>query len=104
MKRFSTPQRPVPGVFHKRSFNEQPEGGLFAMLIGYARVSKSDGTQDEALQLDALKAAGVEDKHIYLDQLTGTRDDRPALDACLKALRDGDTLVVWKLDRLGRSM
>lgn len=74
------------------------------MLIGYARVSKADGSQDESLQLDALKAAGIDDKHIYRESITGTRDDRPELDACLKALRNGDTLVVWKLDRLGRSM
>ena len=74
------------------------------MLIGYVRVSKADGTQDHALQLDAMKAAGVTKKRIYEDRITGSRDDRPGLDACLKALRKGDTLVVWKLDRLGRSL
>ena len=74
------------------------------MHIGYARVSKADGTQDTALQIDALKQAGVSSKHIYQDQASGSRDDRPALDACLRSLRKGDVLVVWKLDRLGRSM
>ena len=74
------------------------------MKIGYVRVSKADGSQDHALQLDAMKAAGVTKKHIYEDKITGSLDDRPGLDACLKALRKGDVLVVWKLDRLGRSM
>lgn len=74
------------------------------MQIGYVRVSKADGSQDHALQLDAMQAAGVGKKHIYEDRITGSRDDRPGLDACLKALRKGDVLVVWKLDRLGRSM
>lgn len=74
------------------------------MHIGYVRVSKADGSQDHALQFDAMKAAGVTKKHIYEDKITGSRDDRPGLDACIKALRQGDTLVVWKLDRLGRSL
>jgi len=74
------------------------------MQIGYVRVSKADGTQDHTLQLDAMKAAGVTSKHIYEDRITGSRDDRPGLDACIKALRKGDVLVVWKLDRLGRSL
>jgi len=73
------------------------------MLIGYARVSKSDGTQSLDLQRDALQAVGVELQHIYTDEASGSLDDRPGLDACLKALREGDVLVVWKLDRLGRS-
>lgn len=74
------------------------------MHIGYVRVSKADGSQDQALQRDAMKAAGVKDKDIYQDTITGSVDDRPGLDACLKALRKGDVLVVWKLDRLGRSL
>ncbi len=74
------------------------------MHIGYARISKADGSQDHALQRDALQAAGVTAKHIYEDSITGSRDDRPGLNACLKALRKGDVLVVWKLDRLGRSL
>ena len=74
------------------------------MLIGYARVSKADGSQSLDLQRDALIEAGVAADGIYEDQASGKRDTRPGLDACLKALRKGDVLVVWKLDRLGRSM
>src|SRR6201996_6505546 len=73
-------------------------------LVGYMRVSKADGSQVNDLQRDALLAAGVEARHLYEDQASGQRDDRPGLAACLKALRAGDTLVVWKLDRLGRDL
>ncbi len=73
------------------------------MLIGYARVSKADGSQSLDLQHDALRAAGVEPGNIYDDRASGSRDDRPGLAACLKSLRDGDVLIVWKLDRLGRT-
>lgn len=72
------------------------------MLIGYMRVSTTDQSTD--LQRDALLVAGVSPEHIYSDKASGKRDERPGLDACLKALRAGDTLVVWKLDRLGRSL
>ena len=72
------------------------------MLLGYMRVSKADGSQPLDLQRDALLAAGVEPGHLYEDRASGKRDDRPGLAACLKALRRGDVLVVWKLDRLGR--
>ena len=74
------------------------------MLIGYMRVSKADGSQSTDLQRDALISAGVGASHIYEDQASGRRDDRPGLTACLKALREGDTLLVWKLDRLGRNL
>ena len=74
------------------------------MLIGYARVSKADGSQSLDLQRDALIEAGVETDGIYADQASGKRDTRPGLDVCLKALRKGDVLVVWKLDRLGRDL
>ena len=74
------------------------------MLIGYARVSKADGSQSLDLQRDALIAAGVPPEAIYEDQASGKRDNRPGLDACLKALRGEDTLIVWKLDRLGRDL
>ena len=70
------------------------------MLIGYMRVSKADGSQSAQLQRDALIAAGVNQADLYEDQASGKREDRPGLVACLKALRPGDTLVVWKLDRL----
>ena len=75
------------------------------MLIGYARVSKTDGSQSLDLQRDALRAAGIDDAtNLYHDRASGVRDDRPGLDSCLRALRKGDMLVVWKLDRLGRNL
>src|SRR3954452_14890909 len=70
------------------------------MLIGYARVSTLDQTL--ALQQDALTAAGCE--HIYTDTVSGSVTDRPGLTNALSHLRPGDTLVVWRLDRLGRSL
>lgn len=74
------------------------------MLVGYMRVSKADGSQSTDLQRDALLVAGVEPGNLYEDQASGRKDDRPHLAACLKALRHGDTLLVWKLDRLGRDL
>lgn len=74
------------------------------MLIGYMRVSKTDGSQVFDLQRDALIAAGITADHLYEDLASGRRDDRPGLAACLKSLRTGDTLVAWKLDRLGRDL
>jgi DNA invertase Pin-like site-specific DNA recombinase len=74
------------------------------MLIGYARISKTDGSQALDLPKDALMAAGVGTEHIYEDHASGKRNDRPGLLSCLKALRAGDVLVVWKLDRLGRDL
>ncbi len=74
------------------------------MLIGYVRVSKADGSQSLDLQKDALIAADVPEGQTYSDHASGKKDDRPGLEACLKALRMGDVLVVWKLDRLGRSL
>ncbi|MXY57339.1 MAG: recombinase family protein [Gammaproteobacteria bacterium] len=74
------------------------------MLIGYARVSKADGSQSLNLQRDALVAAGVDADAIYEDLASGAKEGRPGLEAGLRALRDGDELVVWKLDRLGRNL
>jgi len=73
-------------------------------LFGYMRVSKADGSQVLDLQADALLAAGVAERNLYSDTASGKRDDRLGLENCLKALRPGDTLVVWKLDRLGRNL
>jgi DNA invertase Pin-like site-specific DNA recombinase len=70
------------------------------MLVGYARVSTDD--QDLALQLDALEAVGC--ARIYRDTVTGAKAERPGLASTLDHLREGDTLVVWRLDRLGRSL
>ena len=74
------------------------------MLIGYMRVSKADGSQAFDLQRDALLTAGVESSRLYQDHASGKKDDRPGLEACLKSMREGDTLIVWKLDRLGRNL
>ena len=70
------------------------------MQIGYARVSTQE--QDLALQLDALHGAGCE--RVFEEKASGAQRDRPALKAALDYMREGDTLVVWKLDRLGRSL
>lgn len=70
------------------------------MLIGYARVSTMD--QNTALQMDALRAAGCE--RIFTEKASGSHRDRPQLIAALDYLREGDTLVVWKLSRLARSI
>ncbi len=70
------------------------------MLIGYARVSTHEQTLD--LQLDALKKAGCEE--IRTDKISSVADDRPGLDQVLAITRTGDTIVVWRLDRLGRSL
>jgi DNA invertase Pin-like site-specific DNA recombinase len=73
------------------------------MLIGYARVSTDDQKLD--LQRDALITAGVDPQRLYEDKLSGARADRPGLAAALKGAREGDdTLVIWRLDRLGRSL
>jgi DNA invertase Pin-like site-specific DNA recombinase len=74
------------------------------MLLGYARVSKADGSQVLDRQRDALLGAGVEPGRLYEDRASGQREDRPGLTACLQALRPGDVLVAWKLDRLGRDL
>lgn len=70
------------------------------MLIGYARVSTQDQNLD--LQCEALTTAGCE--RIFDDKLSGGRAERPGLSKALDILREGDTLVVWKLDRIGRSV
>lgn len=70
------------------------------MLIGYARISTTNQNLD--LQIDALKKAGCE--KIYQDQISGSAINRPALDELIQDIRKDDVLVIWKLDRLGRSL
>jgi len=72
------------------------------MQIGYARVSTYEQNLD--LQRDALVRAGVRQEDIYTDKITGTKDKRAGLETALGKLREGDTFVVWRLDRLGRSL
>src|SRR5437764_7580068 len=72
------------------------------MLIGYARVSTNEQNLD--LQRDALLKAGVSAKDIYTDKITGVKADRPGLTLAISHLRKGDTLIAWRLDRLGRSL
>ena len=71
-------------------------------LVGYARVSTEDQKLD--LQLDALRSAGVLPDNLHVEKISGASAKRPALDLAIKDLRHGDTLVVWRLDRLARSM
>jgi DNA invertase Pin-like site-specific DNA recombinase len=71
-------------------------------LFGYARVSTED--QDLSLQIDALVRQGIARTAIFTDKVSGAKTQRPGLTKCLQTLRSGDLLVVWRLDRLGRSM
>lgn len=74
------------------------------MLVGYMRVSSEADRQTTDLQRDALLAAGVDARHLFEDHASGAKDDRPGLVKALAYVRPGDVLVVWKLDRLGRSL
>lgn len=74
------------------------------MLVGYMRVSADNDRQVLDLQRDALLSAGVDERHLFDDHVSGSRDDRAGLAKALAFLRPGDCLVVWKLDRLGRSL
>lgn len=71
-------------------------------LVGYARVSTED--QNLAMQIEALRKAGVQDKHIHEEKLSASSRSRPVFEWALSTLRAGDTFVVWKLDRLGRDV
>jgi DNA invertase Pin-like site-specific DNA recombinase len=74
------------------------------MLVGYMRVSSDSDRQNTDLQRDALLAVGVDARHLYEDHASGAKDDRAGLTEALAFVRPGDVLVVWKLDRLGRSL
>jgi DNA invertase Pin-like site-specific DNA recombinase len=74
------------------------------MLVGYMRVSSDNNRQTTDLQRDALIQAGVDERHLFEDKASGARDDRPGLARALAYVQPGDCLVVWKLDRLGRSL
>ena len=74
------------------------------MLVGYMRVSSDSDQQSTDLQRDALLAGGVDPRHLFEDHASGAKDDRAGLARALEFVRAGDVLVVWKLDRLGRSL
>lgn len=74
------------------------------MLVGYMRVSSENDRQVFDLQYDALIEAGVDPRHIFQDKASGVRDNRKGLQEALDYLKEGDCLIVWKLDRLGRSL
>jgi len=71
-------------------------------LIGYARVSTNEQNLD--LQIESLLQAGCNEDMIFTDQISGAKSHRPGLEQCINTLQSGDTLLVWRLDRLGRSM
>jgi len=74
------------------------------MLVGYMRVSSDSDRQTTDLQRDALLAAGIDERQLFEDHASGAKDDRPGLISALAFARPGDVLIVWKLDRLGRSL
>lgn len=74
------------------------------MFVGYMRVSSESDRQNTDLQRDALLAAGVDSRHLFEDHASGAKDDRPGLTQALAFVQPGDVLIVWKLDRLGRSL
>ena len=74
------------------------------MLVGYMRVSSDPDRQTTDLQRDALLSAGVDSRHLFEDHASGAKDDRCGLAEALEFVKSSDVLVVWKLDRLGRSL
>jgi len=86
-------------TIRKPNFNGYP-----LMLVGYMRVSSDSDRQNTNLQRDALLAAGIDARQLFEDHASGAKDDRPGLTKALEFVCPGDVLVVWKLDRLGRSL
>lgn len=74
------------------------------MLVGYIRVLSIDDRQSVSMQKGALVTSGVDERHLHQDKASGAREDRQSPKGCLAGLRPRDTLVVWKFDRLGRSL
>jgi DNA invertase Pin-like site-specific DNA recombinase len=97
LRGFAVPAKSI----RKRSFTKGPKSSGSGALLGYARVSKGD-EQNNTLQTKVLKAAGCQ--RIFEESASGGRWDRPELHRVLDHLREGDTIVVWKLDRLSRSL
>jgi DNA invertase Pin-like site-specific DNA recombinase len=89
---------------HTVLYGNLKSNGFPLMLVGYMRVSSESDRQITDLQRDALLAAGVDGRHLFEDHASGAKDDRPGLTQALSFVRPGDILVVWKLDRLGRSL
>lgn len=85
-----------------RKLNPQPEQPPEPYLVGYARVSTKEQRLD--LQVDALRKAGVREDNLHIEKISATAKSRPALELAIKDLHEGDTFVVWRLDRLARSM
>ena len=90
----------MPNAVHKRSFTKAPKPTAAGAVLGYGRVSREG--QDLAQQRAALRAAGC--SRLFEEKASGGRWDRPELHRLLDHLRDGDVVVVWKLDRLSRSL
>ncbi len=86
------------------TIRKPPFDGYPSMLIGYMRVSSDSDRQSTDLQRDALLAAGIDARHLFEDHASGAKGDRTGLARALEFVRPGDVLVVWKLDRLGRSL
>src|SRR5712692_1061853 len=86
------------------SVRKHENGSFSDMLMGYMRVSSENDRQTTDLQRDALLAAGVDPRQLFADKASGARDDRPGLQQALAYVQPGDCLIVWKLDRLGRSL